>query len=159
MSEQSTNGAERMNVGLFLFIETTKERNVNMYMYHISATWPSTGHENDNLPTRLHQHPCQLKWKLARRQKWSDRSFLRRIKYLLHKCIQYSTFTQSMLCRIAPFHFHSKYNSASHFWMITKGKTTPDYDHQHLLLLTTPCAILLCSKTSSPSIHPVQAVL
>ena len=69
MSEQSTNGAERMNVGLFLFIETTKERNVSMYMYHISATWPSTGHENDNLPTRLHQHPCQLKWKLARRQK------------------------------------------------------------------------------------------
>ena len=65
--------------GLFLFIETKKERNVSMYMYHISATWPSTGHENDNLPTRLHQHPSQLKWKLARRQKWCDHSFLRRI--------------------------------------------------------------------------------
>lgn len=60
MSEQSTNGAERMNVGLFLFIETNKERNVSMYMYHISATWPSTGHENDNLPTRLHQHLSQM---------------------------------------------------------------------------------------------------
>lgn len=29
-------------------------------MYHISATWPSTGHENDNLPTRLHQHLSQM---------------------------------------------------------------------------------------------------